>query len=112
KVVAKDKDGKKVWENFKESPMEDKKALFFKAFKAGDKKGVPSWAAEGIAFDTRLKAGETRSLNYPLVEPAIKEVTVELFYLLFPPKAIKGFAIPKDGVNEKRYSVIKKTITL
>jgi hypothetical protein len=112
KVVAKDKDGKKIWENFKESPMEDKKALFFKALKGGDKKGVPPWASDGVAFDTRLKAGETRVLNYPVANPATKEVTVELFYLLFPPKAIKGFAIPEDGVNEKRYSVAKKTITL
>lgn len=112
KVVAKDKDGKKIWENFKESPMEDKKALFFKAFKGGGKKGVPPWASDGVAFDTRLKAGETRALNYPVANPAIKEVTVELFYLLFPPKAIDGFAIPRDGVNEKKYSVAKKTITL
>lgn len=112
KVSGKDKAGATIWSNFKDSPMEDKAALFFKAFKAGAKKGVPSWKADGIAFDTRLKAGETRSLSYPIENPAIKEVTVELFYLLFPPKAIKGFAIPKDGVNDKKHSVAKKTITL
>ncbi len=112
KVVAKDKDGKKVWENFKESPMEDKQSFFFKAFKAGEKKGVPSWAADGIAFDTRLKAGETRQLSYPLADSAISQVDVMLIYRLFPPKAIKGFAIPEDGVNEKAYLVAKKSLTL
>ncbi len=112
KVVAKDKEGKKVWENFKESPLEDKQALFFKAFQAGEKKGVPSWAAEGIAFDTRLKAGETRTITYPIADQTITQVDVMLIYRLFPPKAIKGFAIPEDGVNEKALLVAKKSLTL
>ncbi|MCI5151471.1 MAG: hypothetical protein D3916_19200 [Candidatus Electrothrix sp. MAN1_4] len=112
KVVAKDKDGNKVWENFKKSPLEDKQALFFKAFKAGEKIGVPSWAAEGLAFDTRLKAGETRTIIYSLADPAITQVDVMLLYRLFPPKALKGFGIPEDGVNEKIYPVAKKSLTL
>ncbi|XOF34600.1 MAG: multiheme c-type cytochrome [Candidatus Electrothrix sp. YB6] len=112
KVVAKDKEGNKVWENFTDSPMEDKQALFFKAFKAGEEKGVPSWAADGVAFDTRLKAGESRELTYTLADPSITEVDIILFYRLFPPKAIKGFSIPEDGVNEKLYPVAKQTVTL
>ena len=112
KVVARDKDGNKVWENFKESPLEDKQALFFKAFKAGKKVGVPSWAAEGLAFDPRLKAGETRTITYPLADPAITQVDVMLLYRLFPPKALKGFGIPEDGVNEKIYPVARKSLTL
>jgi hypothetical protein len=112
KVTAKDKKGKALWSNFKDSPLEDKKALFFKAFKAGEQTGVPSWAAETIAFDTRLKAGETRSLTYPLEDPAIAEVEVALLYRLFPPAAFKGFAIPEDGVNDKVYPVFTKTLPL
>ncbi|MCI5122252.1 MAG: hypothetical protein D3908_13905, partial [Candidatus Electrothrix sp. AUS4] len=112
KVVAKDKDGKAVWENFKESPLEDKQALFFKAFKAGEEKGVPSWAADGIAFDTRLNAGEIRKITYPLENQAITQVDVMLIYRLFPPKAIKAFGIPEDGINEKIYPVAKKSLTL
>ncbi|CAK8717036.1 Cytochrome c554 and c-prime [Candidatus Electronema halotolerans] len=110
KVTAKDKAGKVLWTNFKDSPLEDKKALFFKAFKAGEQSGVPTWAAETVAFDTRLKAGETRSLTYPLADPAITEVEVALIYRLFPPAAIEGFAIPKDGVNDKVYPIFKKTL--
>ena len=112
KAVAKDKDGNTVWENFKESPLEDKQGFFFKAFKAGEKKGVPTWAADGIAFDTRLKAGETRKLFYPLEDPTITQVDVMLLYRLFPAKAIKDFGIPEDGVNEKAYPVAKKSLTL
>ncbi len=112
KITAKDKAGKAVWSNFKDSPMEDKNALFFKAFKAGDQVGVPSWAAEGIAFDTRLKAGETRSVSYPLENKNISTVDVALIYMLFPAKAIDGFGIPKDGVNEKPKVIFKKTLTV
>ena len=112
KVVAKDKDGNTVWENFKESPLEDKQGFFFKAFKAGEEKGVPSWAADGVAFDTRLKAGETRKMTYSLDDPAITQVDVMLIYRLFPPKAMKAFGIPEDGVNEKAYPVAKKSLTL
>ena len=101
-----------MWENFKESPLEDKQALFFKAFKAGEETGVPSWAAEDIAFDTRLNAGETRTIVYPLENPAITQVDVMLIYRLFPPKAIKAFGIPEVGVNEKAYPVAKKSLTL
>lgn len=113
KVRAKDKSGAVIWENFKEDPLkEDKQAVFFKAFKAGEKVGVPSWEAEGLAFDTRLKIGETRSLSYPIFSPAVSEVEAELIYLLFPPKAFDAFGIPKDGVNDKRFSVLKKSVKI
>jgi hypothetical protein len=110
KVAAKDKDGNVLWSNFKDSPLEDKQALFFKAFKAGEQTGVPTWAAETVAFDTRLKAGETRSLTYPLDDPAVAEVEVALLYRLFPPAAFEGFGIPEDGVNDKVYPIFQKTL--
>ncbi|WP_420208927.1 multiheme c-type cytochrome [Candidatus Electronema sp. JC] len=113
KVRAKDKGGAVIWENFKEDPLkEDKQAVFFRAFRAGERVGVPTWEAESLAFDTRLKTGETRRLSYPIYSPEISEVEAEVIYLLFPPKALDGFNIPKDGVNDKRYSVAKKTVTL
>ncbi len=113
KVTAKDESGKVVWENFKSEPLkEDKQAVFFKAFSAGDRVGVPSWEAEAMAFDTRLKQGESRTLRYPIYGQQISEVEAELVYLLFPPKALDGFSIPKDGVNDKRYSVVKKSMKL
>lgn len=112
KVVAKDKEGKKIWKQFAKSPLEDRQALFFKAFKAGDKNGVPSWLADGIAFDTRLKAGETREITYVLNDPEIKQVDVMLIYRLFPGKAIKAFGIPENGINEKDYLVAQKSLTL
>jgi len=113
KVRAKDKSGAVIWENFKEDPLkEDKQAVFFKAFKAGERVGVPSWEAESLAFDTRLKTGETRRLSYPIYSPEISVVEAEVVYLLFPPKALDGFGIPKDGVNDKRWSVAKKSVTL
>ncbi|MCP4702295.1 MAG: hypothetical protein GY862_36365 [Gammaproteobacteria bacterium] len=110
KVSAKNGAGDVVWENFTKSPMEDKSALFFKAFKAGDKVGVPPWAAEDVAFDLRLKAGETRTITYPIESDDITAIDVNLVYLLFPSVAIQNFGIPKDGVNDKLYPVAKKTV--
>jgi hypothetical protein len=113
KVQAKDKNGTVLWENFKKDPLkEDRQAVFFKAFKAGEQVGVPSWQAESLAFDTRLKRGESKVLTYPLYSNEISEVEAELVYLLFPPKAFESFAIPKDGVNDKRASVVKKSVKM
>ncbi len=112
KVTAKDNQGNIVWSNFKDSPMEDKKSLFFKAFKAGDNVGVPAWAAESVAFDTRLKSGENRSIAYTVPIKDIKKVSVVLVYKLFPPKAIEMMGIPKDGINDKSYIVAKKEVSL
>ncbi|MCW5212034.1 hypothetical protein VU04_03900 [Desulfobulbus sp. TB] len=111
KVSAKDETGEIVWENFTKSPLEDKNALFFKAFKAGDKVGVAPWAAEEVAFDLRLKAGETRTITYPVVSDEITQIDVKLVYLLFPPAAIQKFGIPKDGVNDKLYPIARKTVS-
>ncbi len=112
RIEATDKDGNKIWSNFNKSPMEDKKALFFKAFKGGDKVGVPAWKAESIAFDTRLKTGEKREIEYRLDNKDIKKITVNLIYRLFPPMAIDMLEIPRDGVNDKSYIIAKKEIIL
>lgn len=103
KVTALDDKGKKVWENFKKSPMEDKQALFFKTFKKGDQVGVPSWEAEGTAFDTRIKAGEKRTISYTLPKGKITTVKLAVLYRLFPPQAIDKMGIPKDGINDAAY---------
>lgn len=112
KVVAKNGKGKTVWENFKKTPLKDKRSLFFMAFKRGKEVGVPAWRAKGVAFDSRLKAGENLSLSYPLSRNDIKTVTVKLIYRLFPAKAIKKLAIPKDGINNKNHVLYKKEIQL
>lgn len=114
KVTAKDASGKVVYENFKKSPMEDKKrSLFMKVFTDGKNPGVPPWLAKGIAMDTRIKNGEKRSLSYPLPEDvAIESISVALIYRLFPPKAINMMGVPKNGYNEKNHVIAKKMIKL
>jgi nitrate reductase cytochrome c-type subunit len=99
KVVAKDASGKVVFENFTDDPMQDKKAVFIKVFKAGENVGVPSWEAEGVAMDSRLAPGENRILTYNLPEGAAS-ASAKLFYRFAPPKAVEKFGIPADGVVE------------
>ena len=110
KVTAVDKNGATVWENFKESPMEDKQALFFKAFQGAGQAGVPSWEAEGTAFDTRLKAGEKRTLTYTLPKGEITTIKAVVIYRLFAPQAIEKMGIPKDGINDNSYIVAQKEL--
>jgi hypothetical protein len=110
KVVFKDRAGNPVWSNFRENPMEDKKAVFIKVFKAGDKVNVPAWAAEGTAFDTRLKAGEKRTLTYPVSIDGVSSIDVVLIYRLFPQPAIEMMGIPKDGINDKNFVAAQKTV--
>jgi len=110
KILGKNKHT--IWSNFTKSPMEDKTAVFFKAFKNLDKVGVPSWAATDIAFDTRLKAKEIRTLNYPIVVEKGVRIIVELVYKLFPPDALDTLGIPRDGVNDIDYIIHKEEIGL
>jgi len=110
KVTAVDKNGTIVWENFKESPMEDKQALFFKAFQGGGQVGVPSWEAEGVAFDTRLKAGEKRTITYTLPKGEITTIKAVVIYRLFAPQAVDKMGIPQDGINDNNYIVAQKDL--
>ncbi len=113
KITAKDSSGKIIWENFKNSPMEDKKrSLFMKVFTDGKNPGVPPWKAKGVAMDSRIKNGEKRTINYELPNGDIKKISVVLIYRLFPPKAINKMGVPRDGVNEKNHILKKVEIAL
>jgi len=111
KVVALGDDGKTVFENFSESPMEDPNAVLIKVFKAGNKTGVPSWEAEGVAKDTRLKPGESREIEYALPDGA-ETVKAVLYYRFAPPKAIEKFNLPKDGVVDVPHLVDEAELEL
>lgn len=100
KVEVFGKDGGLLFTNFKKEPSEDPQALFMKVFKAGDKVGVASWDADGVATDTRLRQNEERSLTYLLPEGATR-ATAKLFYRFVPAPAIEKFGIKPDGTVEK-----------
>ncbi|MBF0540226.1 MAG: hypothetical protein HQK91_02095 [Nitrospirae bacterium] len=112
KIKVIDKSGHVTWTNFTKSPMEDKQAVFFKAFKNQDKVGVPSWDATEVAFDSRLKAKEIRTFNYSIIPETDGKITIELIYRLFPPDALDTLKIPRDGVNDIDYIVHKEEIGL
>lgn len=105
KIKVLDKNGHITWSNFTKSPMEDKHAVFFKAFKNQEKIGVPSWDATDVAFDTRLKAKEIRTINYPIISETKGKITIELVYRLFPQDALDSMGIPRNGINDIEYIV-------
>ena len=71
-----------------------------KVFRAGVKVGVPSWDADGVADDTRLRQNEERSLTYVLPEGAAR-ATAKLYYRFVPAPAIEKLGIVPDGTVEK-----------
>jgi len=111
KVDVIDSAGAVVFTNFRKDPSEDPSALLVKLFSAGDRVGVPSWEAEGVARDTRLGPGEVRVIEYPLPEGA-KSARATLYYRLVAPKAIAKFGIPADGTVEKPHVVSEADIEL
>jgi hypothetical protein len=112
KLTAEDANGKVVWSNIKENPMEDMQSLLVKMFKAGEEKGVPPWKAETVAMDTRLKKGEERTLSYTFPTEKVKTISASLVYRLFAPSAMKMMEIPADGKNDKNYIVATKRVML
>jgi hypothetical protein len=113
KVTFRDSAGKALWTNIKENPVaDDKQSVFTKAYKGGDKVGVPAWKADGVAYDTRLKAAEERHLTYPITGGDVKSADVYLMYRLFPAAAIEKYNISKEGLNDKAIMAVKKEITI
>ncbi len=110
RVEVHNETGAVIFSNFTEDPAEDPDAVLMKVFGAGEKTGVPSWEAESVARDTRLKPGEDRALTYRLPEGA-KSVSAKLFYRLVPPKAMKKFNIQPDGFVEKAHLVSEAELT-
>ncbi len=66
------RDGKIIWKNFKDSPMEDKQGAFVIEFLDENDKfvSIPAFAYKR-GFDNNLKAKEIRTLKYNL--PSIKD---------------------------------------
>jgi len=111
KLEVFDATGKRLYANFEKDPSEDPKAMMVKLFKAGDKVGVPTWEAEGVAKDTRLTSKEERVVPYDMPAGAAR-ATVKLFYRFAPPQAIEKFGIPADGTVEKPQLVSEAEIKL
>ncbi len=90
KVTAMDKDGKVVWQNYKQHPMkEDAQAMLM--YTLGDETGKPTAppTATQVLSDTRLKPNETRELSYRIPADGVLMVRAEAFYNLLTPPLVK-----------------------
>lgn len=99
KVTALDAGGTVVWRNFKSNPMaEDPRAMLMLKLVGQDGKPAPAPKAAGIAGDTRLAPGESRSLAYDLPAGAVT-VRAELHYGLMLPGMVAalGDKLPPEA---------------
>ena len=112
KVVARDKAGQIVFENWTENPLkEDKQAVFMRIFEDEEKKApVPPWRASAVKMDQRFKPGETRRLHYALPANAA-QATVKLVFRLAPLPILKRLHIDDPYLN-KAHLIDEQTVQL
>jgi hypothetical protein len=111
KVEVFGRDGVRLFTNFEKEPSEDPQALFQKVFRDGDRVGVPTWEADGVARDTRLRQHEERTLAYPLPAGAAR-ATARLSYRFVPAPALEKFGIKPDGTVERPHLVAEAALAL
>lgn len=90
KLTAYAEDGTVLWQNYGKHPMEeDPQAMFM--YKLGDDEGKPALPpmAKTVIEDSRLKADETRTLNYTVPAAGVKVVRAEVLYNLLLPNIVK-----------------------
>jgi hypothetical protein len=95
KVSAYDIDGVLLWTNFKESLIkEDPYGVFHIVFadSTGKAPAFP-WLAAKVFKDTRMDAGESRTLIYKFPAVGVKKIEVKLFYRLAPISLLDNFEI-------------------
>lgn len=98
RVTGFDSDGEAVWHSFEENPLtEDPDAVFTKVYvdEAGQP-AMPPYAAR-IARDSRLRPGETRTLEWTLPD-GVARAEVTLFFRLMPPPALARLGV--EGIPE------------
>jgi hypothetical protein len=65
------RDGKIIWQNFKDDPLEDKEATFTRLFEDNNKKQVLPPFAKNIKFDNNIKANSFKTIVYKV--PQLKK---------------------------------------
>ncbi len=85
KVLGKNKEGKVVWQNFKENAMaEHPDSVLNQVYHDKEGNPVPAPFSEKLVRDTRLKADEVRELAYT-VPAEVVELEAKILYFLVPP---------------------------
>lgn len=113
KVTAYDKSGNVVWENAKGHPGKTDKQAYLRLVLVDDE-GKPTAppTAKDQGEDNRLKAFETRELNYDIPAEDVVLVRAELYYNLLWPGLVKKFGnkIPSDVTAPKLISTSENSI--
>ncbi|MBF0184402.1 MAG: cytochrome c family protein [Magnetococcales bacterium] len=83
KITAMDAASQIIWQNFKENPLtEDPQAVLMLKVTDSEGKPVMPMLASKVAADTRLQAGESRTLDYLIPVQGVVAVRAELYYNL------------------------------
>ncbi len=110
KVTAYDRDGRKLWENFKKHPIkEDPKAYFHYQLLDDKGKPVPPPKAKKPGKDTRLEPYERRKLEYSIPAKGVAVIRAELYYNLLWPSLKKKLDFLPKHLKEPKLMVFSET---
>jgi len=100
KTVVK-RDGKIIWNNFKENPIEDKEATFIVVLKDSDNKPTLPNKAVGYKVNQNLKASQSKTINYRVEElKKGDEITTTWISYVVNPKVAKKLNLTiKDAIR-------------
>ncbi len=103
------RDGETIWSNFKDNPMEDKKATFTILFKDKDGKQSTPAAASDYKFNNNLKANEIKTIQYNI--PKLKSGdTVQSTWISYVVRPTLANKLQLDGEFIKQYK--GKSVTI
>jgi len=103
--------GKVIWNNFKESPLEDKEATFIIVLKDSEENPSMPHKAVGYKINSNLKATQSKTVEYKVagLQKGDEIITTWISYIVSPSIAkklditLKDIIRPHKGVEESLY---------
>lgn len=104
KLIAFNREGAILWENWKENPIqEDKSVLFMRILSDTEGNGpVPPWKATQTLYNRRLMPADTNIISYQLSNQNIYDIEARLLFYYAPPPLLKRLNITDSHLTQPR----------
>ena len=112
-LELRDREQRPLWKNWYNNPLaEDAKAVFMRLLEDENGKApVPPWQASQMRFDQRLKADESRLLEYTVSDTSAHSLNATLIYRLAPPALLEKMQIT-DPIYSEPKIIVEENVLL
>jgi hypothetical protein len=100
-----ERDGKIIWKNFKDSPLEDKEATFTVTYKNDAGVEVLPPQAKGFLFKNNLGANQSKTIHYEFSLQKGDKITSQWYSLIVRPELAKELQLEDEFL--KMYEGVK-----